>query len=218
MTALAIAAPRTRLSLRTLAWLPAIVLLAWGGLSAAGVPLVPNSHAVSTGSATVNATVALDVHIAGTCAGNTNFPSVGLALGDNVLASCGVTFGTNNGATSALKIETARPSGAAFCQSAVGVACAGGNFTDVAANSAAIAGGEFGVKTTAITSCTTPTWTNLKFNPVRDATTAPGAGDLVCSMTGTTDGNYSLEFHANRAAGTPAGTYQAQANFTAEAT
>lgn len=210
----------TVLNRRALMWLPAAMLLAWGMLAASGVPLTRDSHAASTGTTTVGATVALDVHIAGTCAAGTTFPSVPLALGSNSLATCGVTFGTNNGATSTLKVESARTVAAnsMFCQAAgnsVSAACTN-SFTQVGANAVAIAGNQFGVQTTAIGSCTTPTWTLSRYNPVPDSTFA-GAGTTICSMTGTTDGNYSLDFVANRNAGSVSGTYQGQATFTAEA-
>jgi hypothetical protein len=203
---------------RMLMWLPALVLAAWGLLSAAGMPLAPNSHAASTGGSTVNATVAIDVHIAGTCAAGTNFASVPLALGNNTLASCDVTFGTNNGATSTLKVESARTTGSdnMFCQAASVSAACGATFSAPGANAASLSDGQFGVQTTTISSCTTPTWTLNNFNPVPDSTTA-GAGTTICSMTGTTDGDYDLEFVARRGAATPAGTYIGQAVFTAEA-
>lgn len=213
----AIATKRPRFEVRHLMWLPAVLLLTWGVLAAAGVPLVPGSKAVSSGSATVNATVALDIHIAGTCAANTNFPSVPLNLGNNTLASCGVTFGTNNGATSTLKVASARTTAGnnLFCQAASVSAACGATFTSPAANAAALAGGEFGLYSSAITTCTTPGFTLNRYNPVPDSTAAAAT---ICSMTGTTDGNYSLDFVANRAAGTVAGTYLGRADFTVQAT
>ena len=59
----ALVAIKTAPRARYLAWLPAVLLVAWGILSAAGVPLTPNSLAASTGTTTVSATVAKEVHI-----------------------------------------------------------------------------------------------------------------------------------------------------------
>jgi hypothetical protein len=203
---------------RSLVWLPAALLMTWGLLAAAGVFVTPTSKAASS-SSTVNATVALDVHIAGTCAAGTNFPSVALALGENTLATCGITFGTNNGASSALRVESPRPTtgNPMFCQAAtVSTACGANVMANPAANALTLGDNQMGVLSTAVTTCTTPTWQLNRYNPVRDAGTA-GAGDLVCTMTGTTDGNYTLSFRANRSASTVAGTYAGQAVFTAEA-
>lgn len=214
----ALATPRLRA--RHLAWLPAVMLVAWGILAAAGVPLTPSAPAASTGSSTVVATVDTDIHINGTCAAGTTFPTVALAVGENTLASCGVTWGTNNGTTSTLKVESARDNTgqAAFCVAADGDVNCGASFTAPGVNAASLTGGQFGVLTTAITSCTTQTWTLNTYNAVPNGFDQAGSGTTICSMTGTTDGNYTLSFRANRAASTAAGTYRGQAIFTAEAT
>lgn len=211
-------ATRPRFAARHLAWLPAVLLLTWGVLAAAGVPLVPSSTAASTGNSTVTATVALDVHIGGTCPGYSNAYG---AMVDNTLAtlgSCSVTFGTNNGATSTLKVESARTTAGnvMFCRAGDNTsACGTGGFTNVGANSASIVADQFGVHST-VTSCTTATWANNTYNSVPDSTTA-GAGTTICSMTGTTDGNYTLAFRAHPDTVT-AGSYTGQANFTVEVT
>jgi hypothetical protein len=198
-------------------WLPAALLVAWGVLAAGGFLVSPTSHAATS---TVNATVALDVHIGGTCAAGTNFPSQALGLSTNTsLAACDLTFGTNNGASSTVRVESPRAAGhATFCQAgSVSANCSGGTgFASPTANDTALVDGEFAIRTTAITSCTTPTWTNTNYNGVPDSSTG-GFGDLICTMTGTTDGDYDLEFFARRGVATVAGTYIGQAVFTAEA-
>jgi hypothetical protein len=209
---------RVLTSPRSLMWLPAAMLLTWGVLAAAGVFVTPASKAASS-SSTVNATVALDVSIGGTCAAGTNFPSVPLALGENTLANCGITFGTNNGASSSLRVESPRPTAGnpMFCQAAtVATACGANVMANPATNALTLGDNQMGVLTTAISLCTTPAWTLNRYNPVRDINTG-GAGDLVCTMTGTGTGNYSLSFRANRSVSTVAGTYAGQAVFTAEA-
>jgi hypothetical protein len=217
----AIAPSRFRLTARHMMWLPAALLLTWGVLAAAGMPLTPSSRAAATGSATVSATVTPDMHMGGTCPGG-NYTDANLAIGDVNIGggSCTLTFGTNNGAVGAvLTVESARPSGNTFCQAAVAVAC-GANpaFTNApTAGAAALAAGEFGAKVSAAPTCNGGGWTNGNFYGIRDATTAPGTGDTLCTQNGTTDGSYTLQFHSNRSAGTTAGTYNAQINFTSTA-
>lgn len=207
---------RPRIRARHLAWLPAVVLLGWGVLAAAGVPLAPSTNA-ATSSVNVSATVPLDIHIGGTCPGQ-SYTDANLAVGDVAIGACTVTFGTNNGAVgSVLKVEHARPAGNAFCQEAVTVDCGTKpSFAD-ATGTATLAVGAFGVKVAAAPTCSTPSWTNGNYYGLRDATTATGAGDTVCTHAGNTDGSYSLEFRANRDTGTVAGTYNARADFTVEA-
>lgn len=208
----------SRLRSRHLAWLPAVMLTAWAVLAAAGVPLTPSTNA-ATGSSTVTATVAVDIHIGGTCATYSNsFGNMPDAT-NSAVGTCGITFGTNNGATSTLKVESARTTAGnnMFCRAtSVSAACEPSGFAAPLANAASLAIDQFGVLTTAITSCTTPAWTLNTYNPVPDSTTA-GTGTTVCSMTGTTDGNYSLEFRAYPDT-VAAGTYSGQAVFTVEAT
>jgi hypothetical protein len=210
--------PRFGLAPRHLAWLPALLLLAWGLFAAAGVSLVPNSTAAST--ATVTASVALDIHIGGTC------PSYSNAFGampdntESTLGGCTVTFGTNNGATSTLKVESARDNAGQvmFCRAADNdVNCGAGGFTDAGANQVGPLGADkFGVLTTAIGACTTPSWTLNRYNPVPPENTA-GAGVPICSMVGTGDGSYTLSFRAHPDTVT-AGSYTGQALLTVEAT
>lgn len=206
---------------RNLMWLPAAMLIAWGVLAAAGYGVATPSFAANTGSSTVTATVALDVHIGGTCVGYSNaFGSMPDAT-ESTLGSCGITFGTNNGSTSTLKVESARTTAGdvMFCRPAVvgdnAGACGTGGFTTVAANAATLGADKFAVLST-VTTCTTPSWTNATYNPVPDSTTG-GAGATVCSMTGTTDGDYTLSFRAHPDTVT-AGDYTGQALFTVEVT
>lgn len=203
---------------RNLMWLPAAMLVAWGVLAAAGYGTTP-SFGASTGSATVSATVALDIHVGGTC--SAGYSNAYGAMADNVeatLGSCGMTFGTNNGATSTLKVESARTTAGnvMFCRAADNIgACGANGFTSPAANAATLGADKFGVLST-VTTCTTPTWTNGNYNPVPDSNTA-GAGTTICSMTGTTDGSYTFSFRAHPDTVT-AGSYTGQALFTAEVT
>ncbi len=206
---------------RNLMWLPAALLVAWGVLAAAGYGIAP-SFGASTGSGTVTATVALDVHVGGTCAAG--YSNAYGAMADNVeanLGTCGMTFGTNNGATSTLRVESARTTAGnvMFCRAATNTgACGTGGFTNVAGGTLAASGvgvDRFGVLATANT-CTTQTWITNQYWPVPDSTTA-GAGTTVCSMTGTTDGDYTFSFRAHPDTVT-AGSYTGQALFTAEVT
>lgn len=217
MTAASTRSPR----LRRLTWLPAFALIAWGVLAAAGIPLERDARAASSGSTAVTASVLLEIHIGGTCPGGSlSGVSMSGSAGATLLGSCTVTFGTNNGTTgSVLKVEHPRPSGnVAFCQATELLACSGGSFTDeTAAGSTALADGAFGVQVAAAPTCSTPTWTNGNYYGIRDATTAPGVGDTVCTQAGTTDGSYSLDFEANPVASTTSGTYYTRADFTVEA-
>lgn len=216
----AFAPTRPRFRARHLAWLPAVLLVAWGILSAAGIPLTQNSSAVGS-TATVSATVALDIHILGTCAANPTYNDPALGLAATTIGACTVQFGTNNGAVgSTLKVEHARPSGNAFCQAAVTVACAANpSFTNAPLAGGALADGAFGVRVNAAPTCNDPgtPWADTLHYGLRDSTTAPGTGDVICVQSGNTDGSYSLEFRADRAAGNTAGTYNTRADFTVEA-
>ena len=203
---------------RNLMWLPAAMLVAWGVLAAAGYGVATPSFGASTGNSTVTATVALDVHIGGTCVGYSNAFGAMPDNTESTLGSCGITFGTNNGATSTLKVESARDNAGnlMFCRAADNDAACGANgFTSPAANALTLGADKFGVLST-VTTCTTPTWQNARYNPVPDETTA-GAGTTVCSMTGTTDGNYTMSFRAHPDTVT-AGSYTGQALFTVEVT
>lgn len=216
----------TTVRARHLAWFPAALLAAWGLLAAAGVPLAPDSRAASsTGTTSVTATVSPEVHVGGTCIGSTySGVSMLTTAGDTDLHSaCTVTFGTNNGTNGAtLRVRHSRPSpNVAFCQNSVYAdACLGDTFTDVV-NTGVAAGsmpeGSFGVGVTAVTACTTPTWAAGNVYGLRDITTAGGVGDLVCTQSGNTDGNYSIQFRADPSNSETAGSYYAQAQFVAEA-
>jgi hypothetical protein len=217
----AIAKKRPTFEVRHLMWLPAVLLLAWGVLAAAGMPLVPSSKAVTTGTATVTASVALDIHLGGTCVGYSNAYG---AMADNVnatLGSCTVTWGTNNGATSTLRVESARTTAGnvMFCRAADNTsACGTGGFTNVGANAASMVADQFGVLS-AVTTCNQAAgskWNNGTYNPVPDSTVS-STGDVICTQTGTTDGNYGLTFKAWPDTVT-AGSYTGQAVFTVEAT
>jgi hypothetical protein len=213
--------------------LPAFLLLAWGGLSAAGVQLTPNSTAATaTGSVTVTAAVLPEIHTTSTtCFGTTqNNASLAATAGDNadvvIGATCDVKFGTTNGAGGAtLKVNDPRPAAsAAFCQAAVTLACSGGSLADAAFTGVSSAGngmadGTFGVDVTATSNCTTPTWTAGNTYGLRPAATAPANGDLICTKTsGGTDASYTIQFKADTTGSQTSGNYLARADFTAEAT
>lgn len=201
---------------RNLMWLPASLLVAWGVLAAAGYGITP-SFGASTGSGTVTASVAIDVHVGGTC--SLGYSNAYGPMADNVeatLGTCGMTFGTNNGASSTLKVESARTTAGnvMFCRAADNIAACGANgFSNVGANAVSLGADNFGVLST-VTTCTTPTWQNARYNPVPDANTA-GAGTTICQMTGTTDGSYTFSFRAHPDTVT-AGGYTGQALFTTE--
>ncbi|MCW2921990.1 MAG: hypothetical protein JWL76_1864, partial [Thermoleophilia bacterium] len=127
-------------------WIPALLLLVAGVLAAAGFGGIANSHAASTGTTTVTATVAKEVHVAlnttGSCgpaggsATTRSFAGATMATtdGDVSLASCRVTFGSNNSALGAnLLVESTRTSGTnSFCAVAAAGACAAPQFTEAA--------------------------------------------------------------------------------------
>lgn len=239
----ALVAIKTAPRARYLAWLPAVLLVAWGILSAAGVPLTPNSLAASTGTTTVSATVAKEVHIAldttGNCGpaggSNTARSLTGSALntsqdGTTAFATCRATFGSNNSALGAtLLIESTRTAGTkSFCTDAVGGgACAGSSFSD-----APLAGeangtgagqfgqdeGKFGVKITSPgATCSGGMVTGGLVYGLGQNTDATPNGATVCATASTTDGTVDVNYHANSASNQPAGTYNVETTVTATA-
>jgi hypothetical protein len=228
-------APRTRY----LAWLPAVLLVAWGILSAAGVPLTPSSLAASTGTTTVSATVAKEVHIALDTAGNcgpaggsnTARSLTGSALntsqdGSTAFATCRATFGSNNSALGAtLLIESTRTAGTkSFCTDAVGSgACAGSTFSDAPTGGETMAAfqtdeGKFGVKVTSPgATCSGGMVTGGNVYGLGQNTDATPNGASVCATASTTDGTVDVNYHANSASNQPAGTYNVETTVTATA-
>lgn len=209
---------------RHLAWLPAGLLIVAAVLSAAGVRMVGPGYAASTGSTTVSATVNPELHIGGTCPGNTlSGVSMNTTDATTALGSCTVTFGTNNNnpGGSLLRVETPRATGGdnTFCSTAVTASCGATSFADVAFTGAAsLADGQFGVLVNGAPTCNTATWTNGNYYGLRAAATAPGTGDLICDHnTFPGDASYSLQFSANPGGTTVATTYQGRADFTVEA-
>lgn len=225
---------------RNLAWLPAAMLIAWGVLAAAGVPLNPNSNAASSGNTTVIATVDPELHInsgAGLCAGlsitaGTNLTPDGTT---DTIGDCTLRFGTNNVSTGSLvRVRNGRPNDATidetFCAGGAGTetaACAATKFTDVAHTGAAsLAANEFGVLVNGAPTCAGgPVWTNGNYYGLRDANEAAADGggggtadgyvicDNINQMGAANDAIYALRFAANPDSSQPATAYRGQAVF-----
>lgn len=216
---------------RHLVWLPAALLVAFGAFSAAGFTVAPDSVAsTATGTVSVNAAVAAEVHMtlaacttpnAAAMGGSANnqtaaFSSVALTTtdGPTVLGQCDMTFGTNNQSTGAqLTVADSRPAGGTnnfLCASAVGTACSGNDFTDTAVG-VALADGAAGLKFSAMTCTGATTMNTTNYYPV-------AASSNVCvDNTGATDSTLTLQVVANPSTTQPAGSYFAQANFVATA-
>jgi hypothetical protein len=216
MSTARIARPR----LNRFALLPAILLLTWGALSAAGVRLTPGSQAATAGSSTVTANVTADVQIGGTCVGYTGTnPSLLTTASATVLGTCTVTQSSNNNSATALRVKSSRTAAGTgpFCKTAIFpdnvTTCAGAtkSFANVVAGSASLTDGQFGIKVAAAPTCSTATWTNGNYYPLPDAASA---GSLICNTTAGTTGSYNLSFEADPAATQESGNYGTVANFT----
>lgn len=210
------------------ALLPAFALLAWGGLSAAGVQLTPESTAATTGNVTVSAQVLPEISVSGTCASGGSISGATLTpstAGTQAIGNCVLTQATTNGSTTLARVESSRSTAGTgiFCKTTIApatTACAGTaaqNFTQVTAGAGSLADGDFGIKVAAAGTCIAGanTWALNTYHPLRDATTAPGAGDSVCStLASTATSSTTLNFDADPLATQEAGTYQTQAIFT----
>ncbi|MBC7632030.1 hypothetical protein [Aeromicrobium sp.] len=211
------------------AFLPALVLLVWGGLAASGVSFTGDSQAAN--SSTIGVTVDGAVTLGGTCTTNGTMTGANFlpsAVGAQLLGACTVTQGTTNGSQSLVRVESTRATAGTgiFCQTPITVGasytevCAGAaalNFTQATAGSAALADGQFGIQATP--GACSAGWGNTLFYPLRDATTAPGAGDIICQTLGSTATTTStLSFQADPIATQGAGAYTTRAEFTVAAT
>ncbi|MCW2925406.1 MAG: hypothetical protein JWM98_2810 [Thermoleophilia bacterium] len=225
---------------RSLMWLPAAFLLVVGLLAAGGFQ-VDRSHAASTGTTTVTATVAKEVHVnlntggscgAGTASATTiTGSSLNTTDGDVSLASCRLTFGSNNSALGAqLLVESTRVGASpnSFCVAAALANCAAPQFTDVATagvTPAAFAVGEpaaagyFGIKANVNAgSCAGGMGASANYFGLGQNNDATPNGAAVCSTSSTTDGDVTIDYRVNPGASQPANTgYVVQTSFTATA-
>lgn len=171
MTAILRIRPRSR----HLAWLPAALLIAAGILSALGLPLIPNTHAVTSDieiSAEVLPEVSLDLGQnasgAATCAGANgtsgitgSVPNEDATFGANVagqrvaipasgaftVGTCSMTFGTNNGTGGAsLAVANERTAGAILCKSAQNNPCVLESYTDDDGTNSTLEADKFGMR------------------------------------------------------------------------
>lgn len=224
-----------------IAWLPATLLVAAGVLAAAGFGGAPSSQA-ATGSSTVTATVSKEVHVAlnttGSCgpaggsATTRSFAGATMAVtdGDISLATCRVTFGSNNSALGAnLLVESTRTSGTnSFCAVAALGACVAPQFTEAATAGVApatfavgepAAAGFFGIKANINGgTCAGGMGASANYFGLNQNTDATPNGATVCSTSSTTDGDVTIDYRVNPGSSQPASTaYLVQTTFTATA-
>lgn len=221
MTALASIRPRTR----HLAWLPAALLVGWGVLAACGVTLTPSSHAVSqAGNTTVSATITPHIALGGTCIGSHDGGNLTTSAVNKLTGAgnCTVQFHTTNGNApgATLKAENARTNAgqATFCTNAPPADCGAAAFANVTDGSAALTDGQFGIQVVSVSDCTTPAWTATNYYSV--AVDTSGFGELVCTDAAGPSANqavYTLSVNARPGPSTPAGDYEGEIAFTAEA-
>lgn len=213
------------------AFLPALVLLVWGGLAAAGISFTEDSHAAN--STTVGVTVDGMVTLGGTCTTNGTLTGANFlpnAVGAQLLGTCTVIQGTTNGSPSLVRVESTRATAGTgiFCQTPITVGasyaevCAGAaavNFQQAVAGSAGLADGQFGIQATPGTCVVgAGSWANTMYYPLRDMATAPGAGDTICTTLGSTASTTStLSFQADPIATQAQGAYTTRAEFTVAA-
>jgi hypothetical protein len=225
MSTVALAKP----SRRHLVWLPALLLVAIGALSASGLTTTDDSiAATATGAVVVSATVAPEVHLdlvngsctaapAGTADNETaTFGAVALTTADGptVLGSCAMSVGTNNNTTTGvtLAMSDARAAGGSdffLCTSAAGATCAlaADDFTDTAV-SATLNDGAAGMKLSART-CDDASTNTANFYPI-------AASSTICvDNTGGAASTLTVQIQANPAPTQPSGSYLGQANFVA---
>lgn len=214
---------------RHLVWLPAALLLAWGVLAASGSLVSPSSHAATadTETSTISGTVLPYVAVTGTCIGAHAGVSMAPTAGATALNAvpCTVAFHTNGATGATLYAEHARTNAGqrTFCLEATPGDCvtANGSFTDVADGSAALTDGQFGIRVTNVSNCTTPTWNAAAATDHYSVPSlaAAGYGDTICFDAVGTLANqavYTLSFDADPDVSTVAGLYRAAINFTAE--
>lgn len=199
--------------LRASAFLPVVLLVLWGILSAAGIRTTSDARAAST-NATANISVGLIIDLTTDCSATFNGGS--FSVGDNLIGSCNAAFSSNGTVGTTLTVHNGRTSGNAFCNDGVGMTsnCVGPSFTN-ATGTGSLAGGAFGVRVASAPTCNDPgsPWANGNYYGVPNI----GSPATVCSTVAPASGAYSLEFHANRAAGTTAATYQGEVNLNVTA-
>jgi hypothetical protein len=226
---------------RHLMWLPAALLIAAALLAATGLLQVPGSQA-ATATTTVGATVNKEVHVAlndaglcGAISGSTVTKSItGTTLnvtdGDVSLATCRLTFGSNNSALGAnLLVESTRVAGTnSFCTQAATVACAAPQFTEAATGGVApatfavgepAAAGFFGIRANINGgTCAGGMGASVNYFGLGQNTDATPNGATVCSTSSTTDGDVTIDYRTNPGSAQPASTsYLVQTTFTATA-
>lgn len=227
-TAATVSRPR---HLNRWAFLPALLLLVWGGLAAAGVSFTGDSRAAN--STTVGVTVDGMVTLGGTCTTNGTLTGANFlpnAVGAQALGTCTVIQGTTNGSPSIVRVESTRATAGTgiFCQTPITVGnayaeiCTGAaalNFTQAVAGSASLADGQFGIQATPGTCVVgAGSWANTMYYPLRDMATAPGAGDSVCTTLGSTaTATSTLSFQADPISTQAQGAYTTRAEFTVAA-
>lgn len=232
----------SRPAARKLVWLPAALLITAAVLAATGFSSIASSDAASTGTTTVTATVAKEVHVnlntAGSCgpaggspttrsfAGNT----LATTDGDVSLATCRMTFGSNNSALGAqLLVESTRTSGTnSFCAVVATSACVAPQFTEAATAGVApaafgagepAAAGYFGIKANInAASCTGGMGASVNYFGLGQNGDATPNGAAVCSTSSTTDGDVTIDYRVNPGSSQPASTsYLVETTFTATA-
>lgn len=226
---------------RALAWLPAAFLLTAALLAAAGFGGIGSSKAATTGDVTVTATVAKEVHVnlddTGACGPVTGSTSTKAITGtsmttaspDMSLATCRLTFGSNNSASGAnLLIESTRTSGTNhFCTTAPTGACVAPQFTEASTagvtpaafgTGEAAAAGNFGIKANLNSGCSDGWVASANYFGLSPNTDATPNGATVCSTASTTDGDVTIDFRVNPGSLQEASTsYQVQTTLTATA-
>lgn len=204
---------------RVAAWIPALLLIGAGLLTAVGISLVPRAHATSANvTPVITVVVDKEVHVAysvGNCGspdGTLDAGTLTVSMNDTSLGTCRVTFGSNNNGASGAVLNIANSNAGAntfFCTRATYVgACGAGVFND--GSGADMAEGTVGGKLSASSGCTTSNWAG-NYSQVLSA------GTNVCATTSTADGDYTMQFGADPAATQLSGTYRGQATVTATA-
>lgn len=229
---------------RHLAWIPAALLAAWAIAAATGFTMTDTSRAATSSSTvSVTASVLPEVHLDltnGSCGTLTDPDGAGPLVedgaftpaamsaggGDTTLATCAITFGSNNNGTNgaSLWVESSRTAGTkSFCAAAFNADClATDSFTETATAGVALADltdGNFGVKPSAIAGCggAGADWSTANFYGLPQNTDGT-LGSRICDTNSTTDGSTTLTFVADPAAAQAAGNYYVRAIFTAQAT
>ena len=208
---------------RNLMWLPAAILMAWGVLAAAGVPLTPTSGA-ATSTSVVTATVSPELTIGGTCddaitTGTVSVNSADVSIG----GACTVTFSTNNHVPGIrLRAESDRPSTPALCKNLITTATCGAvaTFTDgLVAGQADLPDGGFGLLLNATSTCTTSagSWAiGTAYGLPADIDGTAGATACAQQAMGA-GGSFNLSYRVDTLAAQQSGDYGASVLWLVEA-